>query len=133
MRTAGSTRRRDLSALLEAVHLKLHARYAVFYCADPREENGRSLYYESIDLEDAFHPQTILAYELNDQPLPIRNGAPLFLRLQRQVGYKMAKYVMRLEIVEGLSRIAGEKVATGKTTDMIWYAGIQEVLTTSIP
>ena len=69
-----------------------------------RPDGGRwdSLYYESIDMEDAFHPQTILAYELNDEPLPIKNGAPLRLRLERQLGYKMAKYVMSIEIVEGL-------------------------------
>ena len=98
-----------LSALLEAVHLKPNARYVVFYCADPMEEDGSSPYYESVDLEDAFHPQTLLAYELNGKPLPIANGAPLRLRLERQLGYKMAKYVMRLEIVEDFSRIAGGK------------------------
>ena len=98
-----------LSALLEAVHLKPNARYVVFYCADPKEEDGSSPYYESVDLEDAFHPQTLLAYELNGKPLPIANGAPLRLRLERQLGYKMAKYVMRLEIVEDISRIAGGK------------------------
>ena len=81
------------------------------------EEDGTSPYYESIDLEDAFHPQTILAYDLNDKPLPIKNGAPLRLRLERQLGYKMAKYVMRLEIVEDFSRIAGGKGVTGKTRD----------------
>jgi Sulfite oxidase and related enzymes len=95
-----------LSALLEGVSLKPNARYVVFHCADPMEEDGSSPYYESIDLEDAFHPQTILAYELNGKPLPIQNGAPLRLRLERQLGYKMAKYVMRIEIVEDLSRIA---------------------------
>ncbi len=65
-----------LSALLESVHLKPNARYVVFYCADPMEEDGNSPYYESIDMEDAFHPQTLLAYELNGRPLPIQNGAP---------------------------------------------------------
>jgi hypothetical protein len=53
------------------------------------EEDGASLYYESVDLEDAFHPQSILAYELNGEILPIKNGAPLRLRLERQLGYKM--------------------------------------------
>ena len=77
-----------LSALLEAVHLKPEARYVVFHCADPMEDDGTSPYYESVDLEDAFHPQTILAYELNGKSLPIQNGAPLRLRLERQLGYK---------------------------------------------
>jgi DMSO/TMAO reductase YedYZ molybdopterin-dependent catalytic subunit len=113
-----------LGALLEAVHLKPGARYVVFHCADPMEEDGRSLYYESVDLEDAFHPQTILAYELNDKPLPIVNGAPLRLRLERQLGYKMAKYVMRLEIAEDVSRIAGGKGGYWEDQGYEWYAGI---------
>ena len=113
-----------LSTVLETVHLKPDARYIVFYCADPMEEDGSSLYYESIDLEDAFHPQTILAYELNDKPLPIKNGAPLRLRLERQLGYKMAKYVMRLEIVEDFSGIAGGKGGYWEDQGYEWYAGI---------
>ena len=113
-----------LSALLEAVHLKPNARYVVFHCADPMEDNGTSLYYESVDLEDAFHPQSILAYELNGETLPIKNGAPLRLRLERQLGYKMAKYVMRLEIVEDLSRIAGGKGGYWEDQGYEWYAGI---------
>ena len=113
-----------LSSLLEAVHLKPDARYIVFYCADPMEEDGSSPYYESIDLEDAFHPQTILAYELNGKPLLIKNGAPLRLRLERQLGYKMAKYVMRLEIVEDFSRIARGKGGYWEDQGYEWYAGI---------
>jgi DMSO/TMAO reductase YedYZ molybdopterin-dependent catalytic subunit len=70
-------------------------------------------------MEDAFPPQTILAYELNDKPLPIANGAPLRLRLERQLGYKMAKYVMRIELVEDFSRIGGGKGGgTGRTGGM---------------
>jgi DMSO/TMAO reductase YedYZ molybdopterin-dependent catalytic subunit len=113
-----------LSALLEAVHLKPNARYIVFHCADPMEEDGSSLYYESIDLEDAFHPQTILAYELNDEPLPIKNGAPIRLRLERQLGYKMAKYVMSLEIVEDFSGIAGGEGGYWEDRGYEWYAGV---------
>ena len=112
-----------LSALLEAVQLKPNARYVVFHCADPMED-GSSLYYESIDLEDAFHPQTILAYELNGKPLPIKNGAPLRLRLERQLGYKMAKYVMRVEIVDNFSKIAGGNGGYWEDQGYEWYAGI---------
>jgi DMSO/TMAO reductase YedYZ molybdopterin-dependent catalytic subunit len=113
-----------LSALLEAVRLKPSARYVVFYCADPMEEDATSVYYESIDMEDAFHPQTILAYDLNDAVLPIKNGAPLRLRLERQLGYKMAKYVMGLEIVKDFSRIAGGKGGYWEDQGYEWYAGI---------
>ena len=113
-----------LGALLEAVRPKPNVHYVVFHCADPMEEDGSSPYYESIDLEDAFHPQTILAYELNDEPLPVANGAPLRLRLERQLGYKMAKYVMRIELVEDFSKIAGGKGGYWEDQGYEWYAGI---------
>jgi DMSO/TMAO reductase YedYZ molybdopterin-dependent catalytic subunit len=111
-------------ALIEAVHPKPSVRYVVFHCADPMGKDGRFPYYESIDLDDAFHPQTILAYELNDKPLPIRNGAPLRLRVERQLGYKMAKYVMRIELVEDFSNIAGGKGGYWEDRGYEWYAGI---------
>ena len=113
-----------LGALLEEAHLKQDARYVVFYCADNMEEDDNLFYYESIDMEDAFHPQTILAYDLNDEPLPVKNGAPLRLRLERQLGYKMAKYVMRIEIVEDLSSIGGGKGGFWEDRGYEWYAGI---------
>ncbi len=69
----------------------------MFYCADPMSEDGSDLYYESIDLDDARHPQTILAYDMNDAPLPVPNGAPLRLRVERQLGYKHAKYITAIE------------------------------------
>ncbi len=113
-----------LGALLEIVQLKPSARYVVFHCADPMEEDGTKPYYESIDLDDAFHPQTILAYELNDKTLPVANGAPLRVRVERQLGYKMAKFVMRLEIVDDFSRIAGGKGGYWEDQGYEWYAGI---------
>ena len=66
-------------------------------------------YYESIDLIDAFHPQTILAYGMNDTVLPIGHGAPLRLRVERQLGYKHAKYIMRIEAVDSLASIGRGK------------------------
>src|SRR3984957_2795692 len=64
-----------LSALLKLAGIRSVTRYIVFYCADTLE-SGADPYYESIDLIDAFHPQTILAYDLNGKPLPVANGAP---------------------------------------------------------
>jgi DMSO/TMAO reductase YedYZ molybdopterin-dependent catalytic subunit len=113
-----------LGTLLEIVHPKPTVRYVVFQCADPMDVDVSSLYYESIDMDDAFHPQTILAYELNDEQLPIRNGAPLRLRVERQLGYKMAKYVMRIELVEDFSGIAGGKGGYWEDRGFQWYAGI---------
>jgi DMSO/TMAO reductase YedYZ molybdopterin-dependent catalytic subunit len=111
-----------LSILLDAAGLRQDARYIVFHCAD---SFGDTPYYESIDLVDAFHPQTILAWALNRHPLPVQNGAPLRLRVERQLGYKHAKFVMRIEAVSDLSRIHGGKGGYWEdSNDYAWYAGI---------
>ena len=66
-------------------------------------------YYESVDLRDAFHPQTLIAYALNGKRLDVPHGAPLRLRVERQLGYKQAKYVQRIEITDSFANIAGGK------------------------
>ena len=113
-----------LSALLAAVRPRPEARYAMFYCADPMNPDGTGFYYESIDMDDAFHAQTILAYELNDARLPIKNGAPIRLRVERQLGYKHAKYVMRIELVQSFGHIAGGNGGYWEDEGYEWYAGI---------
>ncbi|MFS0736714.1 molybdopterin-binding protein [Sphingomonas sp. 1P06PA] len=111
-----------LRLLLERAGLRDAARYIVFHCAD---DWSVGKYYESIDLIDAFHPQTILAWGLNGSLLPIRNGAPVRLRVERQLGYKHAKYLMRIEAVASLAGIAGGKGGYWEdTNDYEWYAGI---------
>jgi len=112
-----------LAALLERAGVQPAARYVVFHCADPMDEAG-TRYYESIDLEEARHPQTILAYELNDRPLPVANGAPLRLRVERQLGYKMAKYLMAIELVDDYARIGAGKGGYWEDRGYAWYAGI---------
>jgi DMSO/TMAO reductase YedYZ molybdopterin-dependent catalytic subunit len=113
-----------LAALLDVVQPKPSAKFLVFYCADPMDEGGANKYYESIDLEDARHPQTLLAYELNGQALPIPNGAPVRLRVERQLGYKHAKYVMRIEFVDSFRHIAGGNGGYWEDQGYQWYAGI---------
>ncbi|MGQ0589441.1 MAG: molybdopterin-binding protein [Sphingosinicella sp.] len=111
-----------LSTVLDLAALRQEARYIVFHCADSLA--GRP-YYESIDLIDAFHPQTILAWALNDAMLPIPNGAPLRLRVERQLGYKHAKYLMRIEAVASLAGIHGGRGGLWEDrADYEWYAGI---------
>ncbi|MDQ0475169.1 molybdopterin-binding protein [Labrys wisconsinensis] len=115
-----------LGLVLQAAGLAPQARYAVFHCADDLEQSldGSGRYYESVDLIDAFHPQTILAYAMNGQPLPVDHGAPLRLRVERQLGYKQAKYVMRIEIVDSFAAIAGGKGGFWEDRGYEWYAGI---------
>ncbi|MET0371692.1 MAG: molybdopterin-binding protein [Sphingobium sp.] len=112
-----------LKTVLDAARMRDTARYIVFRCADTM--GGGEGYYESIDLIDAFHPQTILAFALNGAALPVANGAPLRLRVERQLGYKQAKYLMEIQVVERLSHIGGGK--GGYWEDRAgydWYAGI---------
>ncbi len=114
-----------LSHLLNLAQLKPEARFVVFHCLDQMDEgDDSSLYYESVDLDDAFHEQTLLAWELNGQPLPVENGAPLRARIERQLGYKSAKYVHRVEAVAGLDKIAGGAGGYWEDQGYNWYAGI---------
>ncbi|WP_371431996.1 molybdopterin-dependent oxidoreductase [Novosphingobium sp.] len=111
-----------LGLLLRRAGLSGNAKYIVFHCADLYDG---APYYESIDLVDAFHPQTILAHSLNGQSLSIGHGAPLRLRVERQLGYKQAKYVMRIQAVSSLADIYGGKGGYWEDHhDYQWYAGI---------
>jgi DMSO/TMAO reductase YedYZ molybdopterin-dependent catalytic subunit len=97
----------------------------VFHCADTLGESlDAGLYYESIGIEEVYHPQTILAYDMNGEPLKEAYGAPLRLRLERQLGYKMAKYVMRIEAVASFAHIYGGKGGYWEDRGYQWYAGI---------
>jgi len=111
-----------LETILRLAGLRGDARYIVFHCAD---RFGGQPYYESIDLVDAFHPQTILAWAMNDQLLSVGHGAPVRLRVERQLGYKHAKYVMRVEAVASLAAIgAGKGGYWEDSNGYEWYAGI---------
>jgi DMSO/TMAO reductase YedYZ molybdopterin-dependent catalytic subunit len=111
-----------ISDLLHQVEPLSKARYAVFHCADVDDEHVA--YYESMAVADCYHPQTILAYELNSVPLDVPHGAPLRLRFEQQLGYKQAKYVMRIELVESLVGIGGGKGGYWEDQGYEWYAGI---------
>jgi DMSO/TMAO reductase YedYZ molybdopterin-dependent catalytic subunit len=75
-------------------------------------------------MRDARHPQTILAYEMNGVPLPVEHGAPLRLRVETQLGYKMAKYIRRIEFAADLKKIASGKGGYWEDRGYEWYAGI---------
>lgn len=111
-----------LKLLLDHARVRDKARFVIFHCAD---DYGPMRYYESIDLIDAYHPQTMLAWALNDQHLPVANGAPLRLRVERMLGYKHAKYVERIELADSLARTGfGKGGYWEDTNDYEWYAGI---------
>lgn len=111
-----------LAKIIERVHPAAQAKYVVFFCMDT-DDSGKN-YYESLDLLDAHHPQTILAYEMNDRSLPIEHGAPLRLRVETQLGYKHAKYIRSIEFVSSLEEIGSGKGGTWEDQGYEWYAGI---------
>jgi len=120
-----------LSEILSRAGVRPEARFVVFHCADTLDDGGefgvdpeRIRYYESIDLIDAAHPQTILAYEMNGKLLTVPYGAPLRLRLERQLGYKMAKYIMRIELVQSFADLHGGRGGYWEDRGYEWYAGI---------
>lgn len=120
-----------LATILKAAGLRDGARFIVFLCADDyggeASKGGlqsTSRYYESIDLVDAFHPQTILAHSLNNQPLDAGHGAPLRLRVERQLGYKQAKYLMQIVVADSLTAFGGGQGGYWPDRGYEWYAGI---------
>ena len=116
-----------LGPLLDRAGLKPQARFVILHCADTLDDTapeGLRKYYESIDLVDARHPQTILAYAMNGAPLSVGHGAPLRLRVERQLGYKQAKYVMRIEAAATLAGHGAGKGGFWEDRGYEWYAGI---------
>ena len=111
-----------LGTVMKAAGMRRSARYVVFTCADLYDGEP---YYESIDTVDAFHPQTILAMKMNGAPLEVAHGAPVRLRVERQLGYKHAKYVMGIDAVASLDGIGQGKGGYWEDSiDYDWYAGI---------
>lgn len=111
-----------LALLLRQAQISQSAQYVIFHCAD---DFSGTPYYESIDMIDALHPQTILAHTMNRQPLPVGHGAPIRLRVERALGYKQAKYVMKIEAVETLAGIHGGGGGYWEDhSGYQWFAGI---------
>ncbi|WP_102958493.1 molybdopterin-dependent oxidoreductase [Mangrovicella endophytica] len=115
-----------LAGILKAAKVKPAARFVVFTCFDTMENgfDGPVRYYESIDLADANHAQTILAYGLNDASLPVANGAPLRVRVERQLGYKMAKYISGIVLTDTLAAYGDGFGSYWADRGYDWFAGI---------
>lgn len=105
----GGVKLRDLIAIAKP---STQAKYAYFYSADG--------YYESWDLDSVMHPQTLMAYQKNSQPLEAANGAPLRLASPVKLGYKLSKWVTRIELTSEL----GEKQGYWEDLGYEWYAGL---------
>jgi DMSO/TMAO reductase YedYZ molybdopterin-dependent catalytic subunit len=105
-----------LSSVLDWVGVRPQARYVVFYPFDQ--------WWDSIDMPDAFHPQTLLAYGMNGEDLPAPHGAPVRLRVARQLGYKNIKYLSRIAVTDTLKNIGKGLGSSSPEIGYSWYAGI---------
>jgi len=99
-----------LSRVFDSLDLLPTARFVSFYSYDG--------FVQNIDIVDALHPQTILAYGMNGRDLPVPHGAPVRLRVERQLGYKSIKYLRRIVVTEELDDVADIKYGWA------WYVGI---------
>lgn len=106
-----------LSLVLEAAGIQPHARYVVYYSIDPG-------WWDSIDMGDALHPQTYLAYGMNGGELPVANGGPLRMRVPRQLGYKSVKFINRLVVANNLKQFGKGLGSASPESGYTWYAGI---------
>jgi len=106
-----------LSHVLEVVGIQPQARYVVYFSIDPD-------WWESIDMADAMHPQTFLAYGMNGDELPVGNGGPLRLRLPRQVGYKSVKFITHITVTDNLKKFGKGLGSAAPEGGYAWYAGI---------
>jgi DMSO/TMAO reductase YedYZ molybdopterin-dependent catalytic subunit len=100
---------------------KGEARYVVFHCMD--DDGTGTQYFESLDMHEAAHPQALLAYDLNDRPVPVSNGAPLRLKVPTQLGYKSAKYINKIELVAALGGSLGNG-GYWENEGYEWFAGV---------
>jgi DMSO/TMAO reductase YedYZ molybdopterin-dependent catalytic subunit len=105
-----------LSYILKLVGISSQAKYVVFFPFDEA--------WDRLDLPDAFHPQTFLAYTLNGDDLPTPHGAPLRVRVARQLGYKSVKYLSHITVTDSLKNIGKGLGSASPEEGYSWYAGI---------
>jgi DMSO/TMAO reductase YedYZ molybdopterin-dependent catalytic subunit len=106
-----------LSYVLDAVGVKPQAKYVAYFSIDPD-------WWDSVDMADALHPQTFLAYGMNDGELPVGNGGPLRMRVPRHLGYKSVKFVTHLTVTDSMKGIGQGLGSAAPEGGYSWYAGI---------
>jgi len=106
-----------LSHVLEAVGVQPQARYVAYFSIDPD-------WWDSVDMADALHPQTFLAYGMNGDDLPVGNGGPLRMRVPRHLGYKSVKFVTHLTVTDSMKGFGKGLGSASPEGGYAWYAGI---------
>jgi DMSO/TMAO reductase YedYZ molybdopterin-dependent catalytic subunit len=106
-----------LSYVLDAVGVKPQARYVAYFSIEPD-------WWDSVDMADALHPQTFLAYGMNGNELPVGNGGPLRMRVPRHLGYKSVKFVTHLTVTDSMKGFGQGLGSAAPEGGYSWYAGI---------
>lgn len=106
-----------LTEILNAVGLSPQARYVVYSSIDKD-------WWDSIDMGDALHPQTLLTWGMNGGDLPVSFGGPLRMRVPRQLGYKSLKYITRLTVTDSMKGFGKGLGSVDPEYGYAWYAGI---------
>ncbi len=106
-----------LSHVLNIVGVRPHAKYVVYFSTDPN-------WWDSVDMDEAMHPQTFLTYGMNGKDLPVGNGGPLRMRVPRQLGYKSVKFITHLTLTDDIKKFGDGLGSTEPASGYSWYAGI---------
>jgi DMSO/TMAO reductase YedYZ molybdopterin-dependent catalytic subunit len=106
-----------LSDVLEAAGVSKEARYVGYFSLE-------KFWWDSLDIEEARHGQTLVAYEMNGAPVPPEFGGPLRMRVPRQLGYKSIKYLNRLVVADDMNKIGNGKGSAGAAIGYQWFAGV---------
>jgi DMSO/TMAO reductase YedYZ molybdopterin-dependent catalytic subunit len=106
-----------LSHVLDAVGVQPQAKYVAYFSIDPD-------WWDSVDMADAFHPQTFLAYGMNGNELPVGNGGPLRMRVPRQLGYKSVKFITHLTVTDSMKGFGKGLGSASPEGGYAWYAGV---------
>ena len=106
-----------LAHVLETVGILPQAKYVVYFSIQPR-------WWDSVDMADALHPQTLVTYGMNGDDLPAGHGGPLRLRVPRQLGYKSVKYITRLTVTDSLKGFGKGMGSFAAERGYSWYSGI---------
>ncbi|MBM3725560.1 MAG: oxidoreductase [Acidobacteria bacterium] len=106
-----------LSHVLNLVGMQPRARFVVYYSFQTR-------WWDSLDMADALHPQTILALGMNGAEIPVAHGGPLRLRVPRHLGYKSLKYVTRMVVTDTVKNLGKGLGGATPERGYAWYAGI---------
>ena len=106
-----------LSHVLDAVGVQPQARYVAYFSIDPD-------WWDSVDMADALHPQTFLAYGMNGNELPVGNGGPLRMRVPRHLGYKSVKFITHMTVTDSMKGFGKGLGSASPEAGYAWYAGI---------